>query len=303
VSVGRSDGVGGVLRMARWMTCAVVVAAVLTATAGAGARATAGAVPARNVTAAAGALQVGPMIPAPSHKGITAPAADPVAQSSNWSGYAATSSAKFTSVQGSFVQPSIVCSGQADQVMAAWVGLDGFRDKTVEQDGTFAACAGPHDKTAQYYAWYEMYPAGSVSVFSVNPGDVIQAAVAYADGAFTLSIADTTSDQSRSVVDGCKSCRRASAEWIVERPAMCVPKKGCFLTELPDFTLASLSTDSAGTDTTPAGTISSFTNTPIDMIQPEATSNQLLDQVNPLDATGDSFSVTWERSGKKTPFT
>jgi hypothetical protein len=39
------------------------------------------------------------------------------------------------------------------------------------------------------------------------------------------------------------------------------------------------------------------------MIQPVGESDELLDQTNPLDAAGDSFSTTWQRSGKRTPLT
>ncbi len=76
--------------------------------------------------------------------------------------------------------------------MAAWVGLDGFKDKTVEQDGTFATCGGKNQRTPLYVAWYEMYPAGSVLVFPVSAGDEIQPSVTYAAGAFTLTVTDVT---------------------------------------------------------------------------------------------------------------
>jgi hypothetical protein len=245
---------------------------------------------------------VGPMLRAPSVPGTSAQAVNPVALSSNWSGYASTTTGtKFNSVQGDFVQPSIVCTGAADRIMAAWVGLDGFSNKTVEQDGTFAACTGHGNMTPEYVAWYEMYPAGSVTLFAVNPGDEIEPAVSYSGGQFTLSITDATSGQTRSYTAACKSCRRASAEWIVERPELCDRHGACFLSSLPDFTSASLSADTAGTDAAAAASISSFTSTPIDMIQPVGPSVELLDQTAGLDATGEVFSTTWERTGKRLP--
>ena len=60
---------------------------------------------------------------------------------------------------------------------AFWDGLDGYNSGSVEQTGTIGYCSGA---TAKYYAWYEMYPAGSV-VYSqpVAPGDEISASVVY----------------------------------------------------------------------------------------------------------------------------
>jgi hypothetical protein len=242
---------------------------------------------------------VGPMVPAPPEPGISAPASHPVVLSSNWSGYAVTSPSKFTSVQGDFVQPSIVCTGAADRVMAAWVGLDGFNNQTVEQDGTFATCSGHNHMTPTYEAWFEMFPANSIIAFPVSAGDEIEPGVSYAGGVFTLSLVDSTSGQSQSMSAPCRSCRRASAEWIIERPEECTHKGECFLTALPDFTLATLSSDTAAAGEGGPEPISSFTNTPIDMTQPAGPSIELLDQTNPLDATGEIFSTTWERSGKR----
>jgi hypothetical protein len=69
-----------------------------------------------------------------------------------------------TYVHSTFVQPSVTCSGVADQYTSNWVGLDGFNDQTVAQDGTFAWCGGTDHTTPKYEAWYEMYPANSVNI-------------------------------------------------------------------------------------------------------------------------------------------
>lgn len=288
-------------KRARWATALVVGGMVLSGTVLSG---TAGA---GGVAAAAFGVPVptvGPMIPAPPGSAVSAQTADPTALSTNWSGYAATStpSSKFTSVQSDFIQPSIVCSAAPSQYMAAWVGLDGFKDNTVEQDGTFASCTGKNHRTPVYEAWYEMYPAGSVEVFPVNAGDQIEASVTFAAGTFTLAITDVTTSQSQSTLASCASCRRASAEWIIERPALCTRKGTCFLSVLPDFATATLSSATAtSTDLPTASPISSFTDTPIDMIQPKGSSVELLDQTDPLGTTGDTFSAQWERSGHRLP--
>ena len=75
------------------------------------------------------------------------------AESTNWSGYAATTGT-YTSVSASWTQPAGTCS-RGDQYAAFWVGLDGYSSSSVEQTGSEVDCVG---WTAQYYAWYEMYP-------------------------------------------------------------------------------------------------------------------------------------------------
>jgi hypothetical protein len=288
------------LRLARWATAFVVGGIVLTGVAGA-APATAN---------LAGPTGLGPMIPAPSNPGIpgitgtTNGTVQPVRLSTNWSGYAVNSTkgeptSTFTSVQGTFDQPSIVCNGKAGLWVAAWVGLDGFNDETVEQDGTFATCNGPGYMTPVYIAWYEMYPAASIEIFRVNAGDVIKPAVTFASGVFSLSIADVTTGESKTVSAPCKSCRRASAEWIIERPELCHKTGTCFLSPLPDFDLASLSSDTAATEAGGAEPLSSYSPIPMDMVQPRGSTVELLDQTNPLNGAGNGFTVTWERSGKK----
>src|ERR1700733_13746046 len=76
------------------------------------------------------------------------------AQSTNWSGYAGTTG-RYTSGSASLLLPAGTCS-RGDQYAAFWVGLDGYNSTTVEQTGSEVDCIG---RTAQYYAWYEMYPA------------------------------------------------------------------------------------------------------------------------------------------------
>ena len=135
--------------------------------------------------------------------------------SSNWSGYALSAGHPFTSVSSSWVEPTAACTS-ATSYSAFWVGLDGYTDTTVEQDGTAVDCSSG---TPSYYAWYEMYPAAPVTVRDVEPGDVIDARVASTGGGrFTLTIADTTSGWSTSVTKSLKSAKLGSAEVIAEAP-------------------------------------------------------------------------------------
>ena len=118
--------------------------------------------------------------------------------SENWSGYAATSSEPFTFASTKFVQPTVSCVGSPQYVYTSnWVGLDGFNDQTVEQDGTSGHC-NVYSGLPDYYAWIEMYPVPTVREFNVSPGDVIEASVAYSTGGvFTLTVSDATSGMSQ----------------------------------------------------------------------------------------------------------
>ena len=60
------------------------------------------------------------------------------------------------------------CS-RGDQYAAFWVGLDGYTSSSVEQTGSEVDCVG---RTAEYYAWYEMYPGPSENYSNtVRAGD------------------------------------------------------------------------------------------------------------------------------------
>ena len=101
-----------------------------------------------------------------------------------------------------------------------WVGLDGFSNSTVEQDGTLAFCQGG---TATYYTWWEMYPTNDIQLVgsSVAPGDKIVTSVKFAGGNYTLKVTDSTHPANsftagRAVRHRPVTCANASAEWIAE---------------------------------------------------------------------------------------
>ena len=136
--------------------------------------------------------------------------------STNWAGYAVTGG-PFTSVVGTWTQPSVKCTS-GDQYSSMWVGLDGYSSSTVEQTGTEADCDG---KSAEYYAWYEMYPANPVVYAnSVKPGDSMTASVTFSGtSTFTLTVKDTTQGWSKTSVKSLAGAARSSAECIVEAPS------------------------------------------------------------------------------------
>ncbi len=151
--------------------------------------------------------------PAEGPNGIT------VLYSSNWSGYAAlpkSAGQTFTSIVANYNVPSVTCSTTPDTFSFHWIGLDGWADQTVEQDGISANCKG---ESARYNAWYEMYPANSKWQFQVDPGDAIESAIrSLGHSRYELSLKDVTSGQGFDVVQTCpvSACENSSAEAITE---------------------------------------------------------------------------------------
>jgi hypothetical protein len=140
--------------------------------------------------------------------------------STNWAGYAATgSSGHFTGVSSSWTQPTAKCTGYGDQYSAFWVGLDGYSSSTVEQTGSEADCAG---RTAEYAAWYELYPAYPVYFSNpVRPGDHFTGSVTYQAGTgdFVITLADSTQRWTKTVSQAVSGAVRSSAEVIAEAPS------------------------------------------------------------------------------------
>ncbi|MGH3156593.1 MAG: G1 family glutamic endopeptidase, partial [Streptosporangiaceae bacterium] len=220
--------------------------------------------------------------------------------SENWSGYGALSPQKFNYVHATFVQPAVTCPGIANQYTSNWVGIDGYNDQTVEQDGTFGFCAGKGNTTPEYVAWYEMYPGPSAEVFSVKPGDIIDTSVHYVNGKFTMAETDLTSGKSFSVTAKNASAERSSAEWIIERPALCNNAgTKCFLAELANYNSTSMSGATASVDGGAVKNVGGFHNVPIYMIDPINRGFISLDTVGAL--SGPSFGATWDRHGTTTP--
>jgi hypothetical protein len=203
------------------------------------------------------------------------------AQSTNWSGYAATTGT-YTSVSASWTQPAGKCSS-GDQYAAFWVGLDGYSSSTVEQTGSEVDCVG---RTAEYYAWYEAYPAASEDYSNtVKSGDHFNATVTYGgSNKFALYIADTTQGWSHTTTASLSGAARSSAEVIVEAP--CCTNSGGIL-PLTDFGTISLTNSLAnGSALGSAGGVTGIT-----MID---NSGRDKDTVSSLSG-GENFSATWVR--------
>lgn len=217
--------------------------------------------------------------------------------STNWSGYAVTgASGSVSDVNGSWIVPTATCTSKTTY-SSFWVGIDGYNSNTVEQTGTDSDCSSG---TAHYYAWYEFYPAASVTIsgFSVSPGDKVAAEVSYSAGVFTTTIKDLTKGKTFSTTGTVSNAARSSAEWIVERPALCIVV--CRLTSLTNFGTASLGQDYTGSSSTNyatvngvSGPISAFSHVAITMVD---NAGKVLSEPSALTSDGTSFSVTWHAS-------
>jgi hypothetical protein len=202
--------------------------------------------------------------------------------STNWSGYAGTTGT-YTSVSASWTQPTGTCKS-GDQYAAFWVGLDGYSSSTVEQTGSEVDCVG---RTAEYYAWYEAYPAASENYSNtVRPGDHFNATVTYAgSNKFSLYIDDSTQGWSHTTTVTVRGAARSSAEVIVEAP--CCTNSGGIL-PLTDFGTVNITGSTAnGAAIGNAGGLTEI------VMQDSQGRNE--DSVSAL-SSGENFSATWLRS-------
>jgi len=209
----------------------------------------------------------------------------------DWAGYAddKTSGNVYSSVGGSWVQPSVKCTSE-DRIAVFWAGLDGLTSKTVEQAGTYAQC---FQGTAHYYTWWEMYPTNTIQIVgTAKPGDHIAASVSFAGGTFTLKVTDsTTTAASFSTKQACGSgvtCGRSSAELIVERPS-----GGTGVFPLAQFSAWKVSAATVKSGST-TGTIKTFPDDQITMV--DTTQTYPLATVSALNAAGNGFTATWKNS-------
>ena len=205
--------------------------------------------------------------------------------STNWSGYADTSST-FSTVTANWTEPSASCTSTTS-LAAFWVGIDGYSSSSVEQDGTLIEC---YLGTAYQYTWWEMYPSNAIQVVgsSLAAGDHITSSVVRSGTRYTLKVTDSThSANSFTTTQTCSGCANSSAEWIAEAPS---GSAGVYpLSHFSTWTASGATvTGSSG-----AGVISSYTDDEITMID---SASRVKAQPGALNSSGNGFSVTWERS-------
>jgi Peptidase A4 family len=222
--------------------------------------------------------------------GAAAAATTTEAASQNWAGYVASGS-NFSSVSGSWVQPSANTSG-GDGYSAFWVGLGGSgqsQSQSLEQIGTQANVTNGQPV---YYAWYELVPSAPVKLnMAIHPGDHISGSVSVSGTNVTVSLSDQTTGASYNNTLQMSNPDTSSAEWIGEAPSASDGQGNLQPLPLADFATVNFSNASA----TAVGHAGSITD--------PAWNNQAVAltgtsgagaQPSSLTSNGSTFSVTWQ---------
>ena len=195
------------------------------------------------------APQVGRMLRAPGAstrtvRGITKTSAF------NWSGYAQSTTKKgtFTAVKDFWTVAKVNTSKSGDQYSSDWVGIDGFNNTTLVQDGTEADNIGG---TAHYDAWTEIIPASEVVIpgLSIKAGDKMEGLVEETQaGTWKMTVFDLTTGKS-----GGRTVKYTTAgqsvEAIHERPEVGGGLATLATTGNVTFDPGSVSTAAPGTQT------------------------------------------------------
>jgi hypothetical protein len=198
-------------------------------------------------------------------------------RSANWSGYVITGSA-YNDVKASWIQPSVSCSSQQFQAAAFWVGMGGVGSGNLEQIGTEADCSGGQPV---YSTWLEMLPKPIQRIgLPVAPGDRVTAEVAFAGGAYTLSLTTTSGGSFSKTFH--TSGDNSSAEFIAEAPSTC-DSSGCTVDPLANFGTVSFSGATAAPAQSPA-------------LKVQLVTQKGTPQAVPTGFHNGSFSVVWLRS-------
>ena len=252
---------------------------------------TASTVTARTVRVSPG----GPMVAPPGQVGpaSTSRPGHAVIHSLNWAGYAANrAGTSFSAVSAAMDVPYLDCSAVPTSYSSHWVGLDGLGSSSVEQVGIEADCSG---STAQYYAWYEMYPKPVTVAFKIGAGNAVQASVTYKRSArkFVLMLRDTTDGRhfARTLKCAAKACLRSSAEVISEAPSN---GSGGIL-PLADYRAASYSSIRLTTSRGRRSGLSSPSWKTYEIVGVGASSHELeAEPTSPFQ--GQAFSIYWFRA-------
>jgi len=159
--------------------------------------------------------------------------------SSNWAGWVAlpssSSHASFTSVSGSWQVPAVSCTTGQSTYSAVWVGLGGYRANSdaLEQVGVDADCS--RSGGAHYDSWYELIPAGPVSIpIAVHAGDEMTGSVTVRGNHVTLRLRNLTTGTRYSTTRHAAKIDLSSADWILEAPSSC-SADSCRTLPLADF--------------------------------------------------------------------
>ncbi len=188
--------------------------------------------------------------------------------SANWAGYVAigpgstsataSSAMTYTDVTGQWAQPKVSCPAGARSSVSIWVGLGGYSlsSTELEQVGTEADCDASGKAT--YSVWYELVPAGPVTVdaLTIRPGDAVAASIVVDATGLLVQVIDRTRQRRFTRHLTVASPDLTSAEWITEAPSECSADGSCSQTALAAFAPFQFSRSFAKGNGVP-GTISS----------------------------------------------
>jgi hypothetical protein len=214
----------------------------------------------------------------------------------NWAGYAveypnltSPQNGVVTDVRGSWSVPAVTGTRWGSSYSAAWVGIDGYSDNTVEQIGTEQDWIWGR---AVYYAWFEMYPKQAYRILApLSPGDNVTGEVKYTGGQFTLTLNDTSKNWTFTTNQSLSGAQSQSAEWIMEAPSSWWGVLPLANFRTVTFTNASFTIN--GTTYTNIAAFGASSYDKINMVTrlgaPKATTSSLSNN-------GSSFYVTWNHS-------
>jgi hypothetical protein len=215
------------------------------------------------------------------------------ATSANWAGYVVEATHRFTAVTGTWTVPAISCAGVREPTAAAiWVGLDGFRDKTVEQIGVKATCAS----SARYTGWWQMWPAPvhrlAHAGYPVRPGDVLTATVTRNGKLYTLALDSSAGWRFAVLQQG--SAEDSSAEWIASSPPLC---ETCRYVALADFGTATFANAQAAAGGGLRGVLSfAQPDGSAEAVTMAAADGVVRARPSPVSSAGNCFSVAWRHA-------
>jgi hypothetical protein len=182
--------------------------------------------------------------------------------SQNWAGYVVDGT-NFSTVSGSWLEPTANCTSGVSTDSAFWVGLGGSsgQSNALEQTGTEINCSASGQATQ--WAWYELVPQAPVKLgLAIHSGDKISARVSVSGTSVTIALADDTTGQSVTKTLQMSSPDTSSAEWIAEAPSECDSTlTQCQPLNLTDFGKVNF-TDASATANGHTGTISDQAWTP-----------------------------------------
>lgn len=207
----------------------------------------------------------------------------------DWAGYSAATDLlvplpQVSGISGSWTIPTITPSSSS-LFSAAWIGIGGQGEPTLIQVGSQHDSGGGH---AGYSLWYEMLPADSVNIATVqvSPGDVISASITLTNSGkqeWFVQITDVTTGQGFSQYFLYNSSQ-LTAEWIVERPI--VNNQLSNLANFGTITFNNISAQIGGA----AGTLTAFPNYKVVM---EDRQNNVLVTVSDFSRDGASFTASY----------